>query len=1181
MAKASRITAPSNRDFNRRGFWALIATQFQGAFNDNLYQYVIMLLLVARGVTVIEAHELTGVVRFVNSETFVLSFAVVVFSMPFIIFPSLFGALTDRYSKQKVALATKYLEIVVMLLGGVAFYIGNPVFIWVVLFLMGTQSAMFSPAKYGIIPEIMPEPRISWGNGILQMGTIIAIIAGTALAGPLYDALEGQIYFASGILMALSATGILAAHFITRPPAANPDIPIPKNPFLPWAGMGTYFKAIWHDRFLFSVIVGYIYFWFGGILVRQSVLSFGNTTLQLSETYVTPLVASMALGIGIGALAAGYLSRDKIEMGIVPIGAAGMGVFALALSTLGVLHQWFMPTLPEDATKFVSLEGFEGYYVLCVGCMLMLGVFAGLFDVPLAAAIQARAPRNMKGGVIATTNMLTFVGMLIAGVLFGVLGAFQLTSYHIFMVSALMSVAMCIYLIYMLPQVLLRAWMWILTNTLYRIRVLGRGYVPEEGGALLVANHISFVDVLFLYASTDREITFIVGKEVLKSGWIRRFARLLHLILVDTDRDDGPQEALRQARAVLAKGGVVCVSYERRLKADAPPMPYHDDYGVLTEGLDVPVAPVHIARLWGSIYSFDDDGRFHFMRPPHIPYPVMVRYGPQVADTSGAAVRNTLLRMGTDSYKQRPLTHTLLHRGLIAMARRHKRRLCVADAVTGELSFFKTLVGTIAFARKLNQILDKQPCVGLLLPPSVGGTLANAALQLMGRVPVNLNYTASPEAMASAASQCGITQVLTSKKFLERLPLDVPGEALYLEDIREQISGTNRLAALMLALFAPIWLIERAAGSPRKRTSDDLATIIFSSGSEGAPKGVQLTQRNILSNIEAGLETFPHGPDERMMAFLPFFHSFGFTGTLWLMLHSGCGVVFHANPLESRAIGGLVEKYKCTFMIATPTFLNSLMRRCRPEQLQSLAWVVVGAEKLPERLRMAFKTKHGTEPMEGYGTTECAPVVSVNTPDFHSPGFYSVGTRHGTIGRPLPGIGLKVLDPDTGEEAPAGTPGLLHISGPNIMRGYLDLPEKTDEVLKDGWYETGDIAAVDEDGFITITDRLARFSKIAGEMVPHTKVEETLHELLELDEQHLAVSSVADERKGERLVVLHTLSDEQINTLLKKLPQSDLPNLWRPRADAFHRINEIPVLGTGKLDIRGLRTRANELDGEA
>lgn len=1176
MSTVTASHAPKGQEFHKPGFWALIVTQFQGAFNDNLYQFVIIFFLLSMVVPGAEqaTEGASWLARLFQTEDFVYAFAQFIFAVPFIIFPALFGALADKYSKQRVAIGTKYLEIFVMALGGVAFYIASPVFCWVVLFFMATQSAIFSPAKYGIIPEIMPEPRLSWANGILQMGTILAIITGTGAAGAVSEMFRGRTYLVSVLLVALSILGTISSHFITRPPAANPKTRIPMNPLLPWAGMGRYFRAIWSERLLFNVVLGYVYFWFGGALVRQSVMKFAHTSLGLSDALTSYWVATMGLGIGIGAVAAGYLSREKIETGIVPVGAVGMGLFSLILGVTGL-------GLGDTGGAATGIGISTIMYVFVIGIMFWLGFFAGFFDVPLAAAIQARAPLSIRGGVIATTNMLTFVGIAISSILFYGLSIAGLSPSGIFFVCALMSAGMGLYICFRIPSILLRAALWILANTFYRIRVLGRGNIPEEGGALFVANHVSMIDAMVLMASTDRDVHFIVGKDALDARATRRLARLMNVLPIDPNGDAAHIESvLVQAREIISKGGVVCVPQEGRFAHGGTEMPYHDDYARILGDVDAPIVPVNLTRLWGVIYDFHDS-RFHYRRPARRPFHIMVNYGePVPRGCTGFEVRRAIMKLGTESYEKRPLAYTALHRGFVKVARAHKKKLAIADAITGELSYFKTLVGSIAFARKLNALLDKHSIVGVLLPPSIGGALTNIALQIMGRVPVNLNYTASKEGMASAARQCGITQVLTSRKFLERLPMDVPGQAIYLEDIRETVKAKDRIVALIYALFAPVRMIERSVGSPKHRSVDDLATIIFSSGSEGEPKGVMLTQRNVLKNIEASLETFPHNFQDRMMAFLPFFHSFGFTATLWLMLHSRCGTVYHANPLEPRIIGGLIKKYSCSFMVGTPTFLHGFIRRCDEDQLKSLTWVVCGAEKLPERLREAYYEKFGLSPMEGYGTTECAPVVSVNVPDYESPGFLAGGFKHGSIGRALPGITVKTVDPDSGQELPPGVPGLLLARGPNIMKGYLDLPEKTAKVLHDGWYETGDIAALDENLFITITDRLARFSKIAGEMVPHAKVEETLHDLLNLTEQSLAIASVADPRKGERLVVLHTLSDDQMQELMTKLPSSGLPNLWIPRTSSFHKIAAIPVLGTGKMDIKGVRKMALALETE-
>jgi acyl-[acyl-carrier-protein]-phospholipid O-acyltransferase / long-chain-fatty-acid--[acyl-carrier-protein] ligase len=467
--------------------------------------------------------------------------------------------------------------------------------------------------------------------------------------------------------------------------------------------------------------------------------------------------------------------------------------------------------------------------------------------------------------------------------------------------------------------------------------------------------------------------------------------------------------------------------------------------------------------------------------------------------------------------------------------------------------------------------------VGVLVPPSVGGCLTNVALQIMGKASINLNYTASAHALESSAQRCHLTHCITAKAFLARVPLKVPGTPVYLEDIMATVTSKDRIVGLLLAAFCPTRLLERLVGAPKRRSCHDLATVIFSSGSEGVPKGVMLSHYNLIHNIATVGQIFPHKRGDVMTGMLPFFHSFGFLGCLWLPFHLGMSTVFHPSPLEAKAIGDLVRKYKATFLIGTSTFLQNFIRKCAPEDLRSLKYVVCGAEKLSARVRDAFLEKFGVEPLEGYGTTECSPIVSVNIPDFQAPGFVQKGTKRGTIGRPVPGMSARIVDADTGALLGENQPGLLQVKGQNVMQGYLGMPEKTAAVLKDGWYSTGDIASIDEEGFITITDRLARFSKIAGEMISHTRVEESLHELLGLTEQSLAVAGVRDETRGERLVVLNILTDDQLTKLLAGMDRSGLPNLWRPRANAFYRVDAIPVLGTGKMDLKGIKTLADTL----
>ncbi len=1184
-----QASSPPMREdqFNKPGFWALVVTQFQGAFNDNLYQYIIIFYLLSlfSGTATTDAEVYLYFGRW-PASTFVPAFATFLFAMPFIIFPGIFGALSDRFSKQRLAIATKWIEITVMILGGIAFYLGYTPLIWCLLFFMATQSALFGPAKYGILPEILPTARLSWGNGIIQMYTIIAIIAGMGLAGPLFLALEGRIYLASAVLASLSALGIATSYFITRPPAANPNQPIPKNPLRPWQGMGKNFAAVWHDRILLFTVIGYVYFWFVGALARQNMFKFAEVDLVITEDLTSYLLAAIAIGIGAGALMAGYLSRGKVELGLVPVGALGMTLFSLLLAAPGAFHS--ATIIPVCRAIAVPLTGgadglamrlaaaTSGHYLVVLIFSLGLGCFAGLYGVPLAAAIQRRAPKQLKGGVIAAVNMLTWVGIALSSIVFLALESLGLSAYSVFGFMAVSALGIGLVLCACKPIMAIRMAWWCLDGTLFKLHAAQRHHIPEEGGALLVGNHESFIDAMALQAALDREIHFVVDKRLLDVRWMRRCAKCMYILPVDSNNEESVQAAVETIRAMLARGELVCIPRSGKLQRDGRELPWHHDYSLLISDEETPIIPIALSRLWETLYVFRDM-RIQWRFPGVLRFPVHVRCGAPLAKETGAFhIRTAVQELTMEIYAHRRYRDEVLQYGLIRVARRYLWRTSMADMMTGKLNYFKTLVGAIALARKFKTALSDAPMVSVLVPPTIGGALSNTALQTMGRVPVNLNYTSSNEIIADCAQRCGTTHTVTSRAFLERVPLTPPGEAIYLEDIKQSVSGADRITAMLMALFMPKALLLRLLGATPKG-SDDIATIIFSSGSEGIPKGVVLTHRNVMTVIEGAREMFPHDKHSCLVGFLPLFHSFGFAVTLWAGLMEGLRTVYHPNPLEPKIIGQLIKKHGGSIMIATPTFLQGFIRRCSAEQLASLDCVVAGAEKLPERIRIAFRDKFDVEPMEGYGTTECAPVVSANIYDSESPGFYVQYCKHGTIGKPFPYQLVKVVDPNTWEELPVGEAGLLLVKGPNIMAGYLNDPERTENVLRDGWYATGDIAALDEDGFIMITDRLARFSKIGGEMIPHNRVEECLHTILELTDQALVVTGVPDETRGERLVVLHTLDDAQLQTLKDRLNDCDLPNLWRPRPNAFYHIDEIPVLGTGKMDIKKAKQMALDL----
>jgi acyl-[acyl-carrier-protein]-phospholipid O-acyltransferase/long-chain-fatty-acid--[acyl-carrier-protein] ligase len=470
----------------------------------------------------------------------------------------------------------------------------------------------------------------------------------------------------------------------------------------------------------------------------------------------------------------------------------------------------------------------------------------------------------------------------------------------------------------------------------------------------------------------------------------------------------------------------------------------------------------------------------------------------------------------------------------------------------------------------MRELLDRdERFVGLLLPPSVAGVLANAATTLAGRVPVNLNFTLPEKTLNDCIAQCGIKHVLTGRRVMERLNYKLAAKVVYLEDLREKVRTRDKLAAAAGAFATPLPLLERLLGLHKIR-GQDLLTIIFTSGSTGEPKGVMLSCDNIGSNISAMDQVSQLRRDDAFLGVLPLFHAFGFTCTVWAILVLDMRGVYHFNPLEAREVGAICRQEKVTFLIGTPTLLRHYLNRCDVADFASVEIVLSGAEPLPASLADEFESKFGVRPVEGYGATELSPLAAVNVPPSRAVDTARVTCREGTVGRPIPQVEAKLVGIDGQPNTGAEPLGMLWMRGPNVMQGYYGREDLTKQVICDGWYETGDVASIDAEGFITIAGRLSRFAKIGGEMIPHLKIEESLNDLLggESDSLRFAVTSIPDARKGERLVVLHTALDVTPLELTRKLRDAGLPALWIPAADSFLSVDAIPVLGTNKLDLR-------------
>ena len=1111
------------------GFLAFFWTQFLGAFNDNFLKIVVS--FVALDLAVHGGPSYVEIIAFL-------------FIFPSALFSGYAGHLADVYSKRAILVAVKMFEIGIMVLAIAAFFTGHLESMLALVFLMGLHAAFFSPAKYGILPEMLPDKELSRGNGLLEMSTFMAIILGTSVGSAIFSLWKNRLPLIGLLMLALAILGALTSLRIARVPPSGAAKLLRLNPF---GEIVHGLRRLRRDKPLWLTVIGISYFWFLGALVQINMLFFGKELLQLDEFHIGLLGTFLAIGIGLGSLAAGRLSGDHIELGLVPLGSVAMGIF-LGLVALSA------PSYTRTAAALVGL-----------------GFSAGLFAVPLNAYLQQKAGREEKGQLIATNNFMNTIGILIAAAIHWLFKTpLQFTPETIILLTGLLTLGGTTAILYFLPDYFVRLILWLFTHTVYRIKIAGAENIPLQGPALLVSNHVSFVDAFMVGGAVPRLVRFMLHREYYDLKGLNWFFRLMHSIPVSATNRRDIVQSLKHARNELDKGHVVCIFAEGAISRTGRLLPFKRGFEKIVEGTNVPIIPVHLDQLWGSIFSFKD-GRFFWKWPKQMFYPVTVSFGPPLpSNASVHEVRSAVAELESHAFEHRPSAADLLHTRFIQAAKRHRLAFCMADTTGTELNYGKTLIGSLVLSRWIKRHCPTESMVGVLLPASVGGSLANIAILLAGKVPVNLNFTAGREAMAGAVEQCQIKTILTSRLFLAKANIEKTAGMVFFEEIRKEFSSAQKIAAAVKAFLLPAsWLNRRYFKSQRP---DDLATVIFSSGSTGTPKGVMLSHHNIVSNVDAISQVIQFTPHDRIMGVLPLFHSFGFTGTLWLPLLADFGVVYHPNPTDAKTIGETIRKYKATLLISTSTFFAGYLRRCTKEEFASLRYVIAGAEKLREPVVQGYQEKYGITILEGYGCTELAPVVSVNTNDVADGKEKQISHKPGTVGQPLPGVAVKIVERDSERPLPPGEEGLLLVKGPNLMLGYLGQPSLTDQALRNGWYVTGDIAVLDEDGFIRIVDRISRFSKIGGEMVPHVKVEETINAVL--GSAAAAVTALPDEHRGEKLVAFYAQNGISREDLWEKLNHSDLPKLWIPKRENLYAIDSLPLLGSGKVDLKQIKAMA-------
>ncbi len=1143
-------------------FIALLIVQFCTALNDHTFRWLVV-----------------PIAKPIMGDAAALSLGLAGFTLPFLILAMPAGYLADRFSKGQVITYCKLAEIVMLGLGLATLTTESPLLLFLIVAATGALAALFAPSKVGSIPELVPDGELTTANGLMGLMNVVPCALGFLIGNWLATIVQPNpgdqitvlhLLPAAALIMAIAVIGWISSLLIQRIPSAAPDRPIPWR-FLTQTAQALNQLAV--EPNLMRAALGISFFWMMASLANINIDTFGIHDLGLEQSDIGVLGMVLVIGVGAGSLLAGWWSEGHIELGFVPLGAFGISVFSFLLFFTG---------------KFGYVFPNSAFYGSCIA-LFGLGVSAGLFDVPLEAYLQHRSPPQALGTVLAATNFLVCLGtILVAGVFYLLNEVLAISAGTIFLLVGLGTVAVCVFIAWQLPAAVFRLVWWVCARLVYRIHVYGRENIPREGGVLLVPNHVTWVDGILLLVTAPRPIRFIAYADFVNHPRLAWLARVFEVIPIKAD--SGPKaliQSLRTAREAIEQGSCVCIFAEGTLTRTGQVQPFQPGFLKIIQGTGAPVIPVCLHGLWGSIFSYRG-GKFFWKWPRKLPYPVSVWFGePILNPQSVSQVQSAVSQLGNAAVEQDKVQLLNAPRQLIRSCRRRWQPTKIADSLGTQMTGGRLLTATFAMRRVLLRHIKSaaaEPRIGIYMPSTVGGVLANLAVAMTGRVSVNLNFTLHESDLQFIVRDAGLHTIITSKAFIEKKPVNLGVPFLYLEDMKTEITGLDKVLAAMTAGFVPAFILDRWLGL-RRLQPDDPITIIYTSGSTGEPKGVVLSHHNIVGTVEAADQLFQIDADDVLLGVLPIFHSFGYLATMWLPLITDAKVVFHPNPLDSRQIGELAHEHGATILFATPTFLRSYMKRCTPEQFSKLNLVVVGAEKLPTDLAEQYREKYGVLPQEGYGTTETTGPASVNVPDHRCQMVHQKGTKLGTVGRPMPGVVAKILDVDSGENLPVNKEGLVHMKGPNIMLGYFNKPEKTAEVLKDGWYNTGDMGFIDEEGFLHITGRMSRFSKIGGEMVPHLRIEDELLKIIaesngvapDVMGPPLAVTSLPDPKKGERIIVLHLPFTRPVADILNELGQKGLPNLWLPSNDSFYSVPQIPLLGTGKLDLRGIKQLAQQL----
>ncbi|MDB2682807.1 acyl-[ACP]--phospholipid O-acyltransferase [Alphaproteobacteria bacterium] len=1123
-----------------RRFLPLFVTQFLGAFHDNLFQKALVTML------------LYGAM--VNTDMdpkLLVTYAMGALILPFVLFSAMGGQLADKYRKDKVIRVIKLAEIGIAFISIAAIFSGSVWLCFAAIFALGTQSAFFGPSKYSILPDHLKKDELIGGNALINTGTFLAILFGTIAGTNLVLMDHGQA-IVGAMMLSAAVLGYVASRSIPKTPAKAPNLKIDWNPLT--ETLSILKTTFTQKKIIRRSVLGVAWFYFLGGMFMSQLPNYTREALFADESVLTFFFILFSFGVAIGGLLNNRLLRGRVEAVYAPLAILGITLFSIDI--------YYAGGHGVAGGGLIGLSAFlaEPWNWRIVLDVFMIAVCGGLFVVPLNAIIQQFTEAKNRSRVIAGSAILDAIFVVASTVIAGVLISKGWEIRKIFFAFAVMNAFVAIYICKLLPDYLFKSFLQGVFKLFYKVEVRGlENYKKAGKRAVIVSNHVSLLDPPLLAAFLPGKPMFAVNSRVAEWPLVKMFRNIVNLFPLDPTNPYSLKGLIKEVQ----KDKHCVIFPEGRLTETGALMKVYDGPGMIADKADAMILPVRLdgvqhtpfARLKGKVPLRNFPKITITILPPR-----KFEIDPEIKGRArrAAAGRKLYDLMEEMMFLTGDREQTLYQALLQARHVNGDDIVIAEDAEFKPLKLKKLIQGSIVLGRKFANISDKGENVGVLLPNSVGAVVTFFALQAFGRVPAMLNFSAGPKSVCSAINTAKVKTVLTSRRFVKLGRLDdliaeigKSSEIVYLEDIRKDIGTFDKLR---VAITSPTRLHRR-----QKIKADDAAVVLFTSGSEGEPKGVVLSHTNLMSNIVQLSSRVDFNAQDIVFNCLPMFHSFGLTGGTLLPILSGVKTFLYPSPLHYRIVPELVYSSNATIMFGTDTFLSGYGRMASPYDFYRMRYIFAGAEKVKDETRQLYMQRFGVRVLEGYGATETAPVIAVNSPMHQKPG---------TVGRLLSGIDYKLEDVPGVEEG-----GRLFVKGPNVMLGYY-LSDKPGNLKppKGGWHDTGDIVDLDDEGYVRILGRAKRFAKIAGEMVSLGSAE-TMVQGVYKEAEH-AVVSVPDARKGEQLILVTTQKKAVKSELSKYAAAQGITELAVPKT--IIEVDKMPLLGTGKIDYNGVQELVEE-----